>query len=498
MTVNAVGVANAHAVDRVAISTYMQQAGSVPAELYGLCFQSGSTPALIVDRTSLCICEANQAFLNLIQAESVTGFSLDSLFDFDEAIHKLPLHHTGRLKAQALPCHFYTKPLGADFILLEAVPMKQEEGEEYAHFKQLNERKNELIANISHELRTPLTAILGWPEIILDSGDMPGLAVQAAQAIRKDGSFLRELLEDLIDISKIDSGKLKLIREDENLNQIVQDAHDILVEQAQQKEQQLHLHLPDDLVWAHVDRIRIMQIVINYLSNAIKYTPQGGIIELHLERIGDEAQIRVQDNGIGIDPDLQEQVFERYVRADEVKTKRGVGIGLALVRKLAQLHAGRCWVQSEKGGGSCFYLALPALDIERKIAPPSLPEPNYAPLKDLSLLILTTDPAESLLLERLLEHHVGGIEAHSLWSDRPWPETDLCLAVASLEQLDTQSFQKLRRELHCPIIALTASAMKGDRERFLELGYQAVLSKPFSKQDLLQCIQQIWTEQLHV
>ncbi|MBF2054428.1 MAG: HAMP domain-containing histidine kinase [Candidatus Sericytochromatia bacterium] len=231
-----------------------------------------------------------------------------------------------------------------------------------------NRRKSELIANVSHEMRTPLTAILGWPEILLDAQGMPSLAREAAEAIRKDGVYLNRLLEDLIDISKIEAGYLRLNLQRENLQELIANALETVQDKARQKNIQIHWQPPHQTLWVHADNLRMTQILWNYLSNAIKYTPRGGKITVQAEAAAEQVIVSISDTGIGMQPAFQTQAFERFSRAEEVSHLEGAGIGLSLVKKLVHLHQGQCWAESEPGTGSCFYFSVP-----RSPAPASSP-----------------------------------------------------------------------------------------------------------------------------
>lgn len=480
----------------------MPNQGSVSAEAYRLCFEHLPWPALLIDRTQLQVLDANQACRNLFVVLAPLPQALNQLwrpqsrsFKFGSALS--PQSRQGRLIGELKQANelqtWQIQNLDASHALLYL----QGPDPEAERLRAESQRKSELIANLSHELRTPLTAILGWPEIVLDAPDMPPLALQAAQAIRKDALFLYQLLDDLIDLSRIEAGHLLLEIHTEDLGQIVLDAVEMLSEKAQQKSLQIQTHLPDDRLWVAVDPVRMLQVVLNYLTNAIKYTQQGGQIEIELRSDGSDAILSLQDNGIGIEEDLQQHIFERFIRANEVKLTSGAGIGLSLVKKLVELHGGRCWVKSTKGQGSTFYVSLPLSHSGQKQqhyeAPVSLDL-----LAQARIVLINERPEELELLSQMLQAYVAEIES---FTELPELSTlkahskDLILLSSSLlhshHQPWLQNLQQQPDLKRLPVIALSSSAMKGDVEKLEQWGFSASLKKPFLKEDLLQCMEHI-------
>lgn len=479
--------------------------GSVPADAYRLFFIQSRWPSVIVDRTRSLILDSNQSWEALghlhPQSDSIHEcLKLDiSLEQVDQAELCQGSFSNGQPDESFL-CQI--SPLKNNLLSIECYwPEQNSLSHEYEHLKNLNQRKSDLIANISHELRTPLTAILGWPEILLDTQGMPSLVLQAAEAIRKDGVFLRDLLEDLIDLSKIEAGHLDLNLKSENLCQIALDAVEMLSEKARKKELSLKVDLPEEPIVAFVDAMRVMQILLNYLSNAVKYTPAGGSIHLSVGIQNEEAVISICDNGIGMNETVRQKAFERFMRAEEVSLLDGAGIGLSLVKKLVQLHNGHCWVKSEVGKGSCFYVALP-LDVQDNpihVQTKALKDRPEDLLSRSTLFLISDQAEERQIFNQLLRASVNTI--HPL-SEPPPPQNmviesnlEMILLSTSLERHDHLNWLSKFREArpNTLVIALSSSAMKGDQEILLSKGYSAVLVKPFLKEDLLQCMQQILT-----
>ncbi|HEY9841376.1 MAG: ATP-binding protein [Candidatus Sericytochromatia bacterium] len=479
----------------------MTTQGPVPAEVYQLCFEHSPWPSLLVDRTLLRVQAANHAAQELLPPDQPTP-ELAAVLELESPLTAEDAPGSNRLalarpclQDEFLPCLLL--PLNAELLLIQLV---REPAGELERLRRISQRKSELIANISHELRTPLTAILGWPEIILDSADMPALAVQAASSIRKDGVFLRQLLDDLIDLSRIEAGYLTLDIQSEDLCQIVLDAVDMLAEKARQKGLQLETDLPEQPVWAAVDSVRMMQVVLNYLSNAIKYTQSGGQILLQVRSGREEAVLMLQDTGIGMKEEVRQHIFERFMRADEVHSSDGAGIGLSLVKKLVELHGGHCWVESQHGQGSTFYVSIPLARSRtgRRIREQAHNSHSLRRLAQTRLLIVDERPEELSLLSQLLQPYFRQVRPAEALPD---PETlkadlpDLVLISTSLQapahQVWIQALRQDPKLAALRVVALSASAMRGDAARLQALGYSGSLSKPFLKEDLLQYIQHL-------
>lgn len=484
----------------------MTKQGPVPAvDGYRLCFEHGPWPSLLVDRARFHFLDINAAAREL-GLDRLDGPGLQALI-LPESLPGLAAGERSELTLALAtgPRRAVLLALNDDLLLLQLLP--EAPPEEILRLEHISQRKSELIANISHELRTPLTAILGWPEIILDSPDMPPLAMQAAQSIRKDGVYLRQLLDDLIDLSRIEAGHLQLDIQSEDLKQIVLDAIDMLGEKARQKKLSLIPRLPANAVWVAVDPVRVLQVVLNYLSNAIKYSHVGGEIFLEIRTEAEDAILSLQDSGIGMDDKFRQHVFERFTRAEDVQASDGAGIGLNLVKKLVELHSGRCWVESSHGQGSTFYVALP-LTRSRTARELRHQAQGVSGLRRLALtqLLLIDERSEELgLLEQLLKPYFRQVRSLSELPDLSQLQDvlpDLILISTSLQDIPHQAWLTAVRqdpELNSlPVIALSASAMKGDAEKLTVLGYSGSLSKPFLKEDLLQYIQEILARTSHV
>jgi two-component system phosphate regulon sensor histidine kinase PhoR len=228
--------------------------------------------------------------------------------------------------------------------------------------RKLEQVRRDFVANVSHELRTPVASIRAMAETLADGGcDDPQIAESFLGSIIHESERLTALLEDLLQLAQIESGRRLITPEWIDLAEIIRYVGERLAALVSAKEQQLVLDIPDRLP-AYVDRDATLQIVLNLIDNARKYSPEGGSITVHAERINDDRiRIKVTDTGIGIPEDEQDRIFERFYRVDKARSRGegGTGLGLAIVQHLVELHDGWISVQSEQGHGSQFVVVLP-------------------------------------------------------------------------------------------------------------------------------------------
>jgi PAS domain S-box-containing protein len=223
--------------------------------------------------------------------------------------------------------------------------------------------KNEFVATVSHELRTPLTAIAGFVDLLLDgaAGDLNETMQRYLTVAQGNGRRLGNLINDLLDMSKIEAGKVELRLLPVDLAGAIGQAVDAVAPQVQTKGQTLAVETPDDLPLVLADTTRLVQVLTNLLSNANKYTPEDGSISVSASRCDDLLRIEVADTGVGLTPEEQAQVFDRFYQAQGSNRKitGGTGLGLAITRSLVELHGGKIGVTSEPGAGSTFWFTLP-------------------------------------------------------------------------------------------------------------------------------------------
>ena len=235
--------------------------------------------------------------------------------------------------------------------------------------------KDEFLANMSHELRTPLSAILIIGESLQEQvyGPLTDKQQKALRDVVESGQHLLALINDILDLSKIEAGKVELQPGPVNVAAVCQASLRLVREQAIKKNHSVALLLPSDSLTIRADERRLKQILVNLLSNAVKFTPDGGKIglEVHAGRCSSDIRFAVRDTGIGIRPELQSRLFQPFVQLDSALNRQfgGTGLGLALVRRLAELHGGHVDVQSTPNEGSCFTIVVPLarLDTEARL-----------------------------------------------------------------------------------------------------------------------------------
>jgi PAS domain S-box-containing protein len=370
-----------------------------------------------------------------------------------------------------------------------------------------NRLKDDFVAMVSHELRTPLNAILGWTDLMLKKRDDPTLAGRGLEIVARNTRLQTQLISDLLDISRIVSGKLRLDMQSVHLASVVEAAVETIEHAAEAKGVTVERQLDNAIGPMAGDPNRLQQVVWNLLSNALKFTPKGGRVRVMLRRKGSQAEIEVEDNGVGIRPDFLPHVFDRFQQADASRARRfgGLGLGLSIVQNLVQFHGGT--VTAESGGeglGSRFTIALPLA------SPPLLLEPTLAPaasreaiadgvsLEGVRVLVVEDDFDAAEFVKRLLEDYgadvvtamsadealdvIGTRQLDILISDIGLPEVD---GYQLLEQVRQNEAAHGRR---IPAIALTAFARSEDRTRALLTGYQAHLAKPIESTELVATV----------
>jgi len=223
--------------------------------------------------------------------------------------------------------------------------------------------KSEFLANMSHELRTPLNAIIGFSEVLADRmfGELNAKQEEYLKDIHASGTHLLALINDILDLSKIEAGRMELELTDFHLPTAFDNALTLVRERATRRAITLEMSMDDRLGWVHADERKIRQVVLNLISNAIKFTPEGGRIEVGAVLCAGSIEVSVTDTGIGIAPEDQAAVFEEFRQVGTAEKKaEGTGLGLTLCRKFIELHGGRIWVQSRLGAGSTFTFTIPA------------------------------------------------------------------------------------------------------------------------------------------
>ena len=365
-----------------------------------------------------------------------------------------------------------------------------------------NRAKDIFLATLSHELRTPLTPVLGWVNLLRTSGASsdPALLTQGLEAIERNARLQARLIDDLLDISRIVSGKLRLEWEVVDLCNVAAAAVDTVRGPAEEKKIDLAVETPDTPLVVRGSGVRLQQIAWNLLSNAVKFTPPGGRVRLALRREGEEAHLVVEDTGAGIEPEFLPHVFDRFRQQDGSTTRQhgGLGLGLAIVRALAELHGGRARAESAgAGAGARFTFSVPCAVSEG--AADEAPEGVATPRLARPVLVVDDSP-ETL---ELLETFFGRKGLQVMTADSAGRALELARAhtpgivISDISMPDVDGYEliSLLRDLpglkEVPAIALSGYAMKEDRQRALDAGYAVHLAKPIDPDELLATIQRL-------
>jgi len=376
-----------------------------------------------------------------------------------------------------------------------------------------NRAKDEFLSILSHELRTPLNAILGWSAMLRQRTLSQDKVLRALETIERNAKSQAQLIEDILDVSRIITGKLRLQVRPVNLVPVIESAIESVRLAAEAKSIRLQSRIDSQAGLLLGDANRLQQVVWNLLSNALKFTPKDGRVEIRLERVNSHAEITVSDTGLGISSDFLPFVFDRFRQHDSTTTRSygGLGLGLAIVRQLVELHGGTVTVVSPGiGQGTTFTVTLPAMIIPQ---PPSDQEPlnsivetkprvEASPSLEGLQILVVDDEADALeLLSTILQNNGAEVIAVAsvkqaltiietatdrspdvLVSDIGMPDEDGYSLIRKLRQLEAQRGGKL------PAITLTAYAGSDDRQQALLAGFQMHLTKPVDAAELVAVV----------
>ena len=356
-----------------------------------------------------------------------------------------------------------------------------------------SQAKSNFLSSMSHELRTPMNAILGFAQILEYDGELKEEQLDNVHEIIKAGNHLLELINEVLDLAKIESGHLDLSLEPVNLLDLVEECFSLITPVANNYEIDIR-HSEIGNYFIRADRTRLKQVLLNLLSNAIKYNQKGGSVELNVE-LKDEniLRISIRDTGMGIEPEKQEELFKPFNRLNAENSEiEGTGIGLAITRSLIEMMGGDIAVESEPGKGSCFWFELPTETFPMKDSAAEDVMTSSVSLQALkeqqhTVLYIEDNPANVKLVSHLLRkrQHISLLTAHE-------PEFGLELASAhnpnlilldiNMPQMDGYQLLKILQadpQLNSiPVIAITANAMPRDIERGLKAGFIDYLTKP--------------------
>ena len=375
-----------------------------------------------------------------------------------------------------------------------------------AEAEQANRIKDEFLAVLSHELRTPMGPILGWSKLLLGGKLDPMKSRIALTTIERNAKLQVQLIADLLDVSKILSGKLSLNVTAVDLNTVITAALETVQLAADAKTLQVQTLLPTTASIVRGDVVRLQQVVWNLLSNAIKFMPIGGQIEVSLAHVDTQAQIRVKDTGKGISVSFLPYVFDHFRQEDGTTTRHfgGLGLGLAISRQIVELHGGRIWVESlGENQGATFTVELPLLrtpNLIENVADTALASLDDLPLTNLRVLVVDDEPDSREIVAFVLEQ--AGAEVIAVGAAIAALQTlqsmhfDILISDIGMPEMDGYAFIQQVRQLQVGedilAIALTAYAGEVDQQQAILAGFQTHIPKPVEPEDLVSTVAHLW------
>lgn len=380
-----------------------------------------------------------------------------------------------------------------------------------AEIERISELKDEFLANLSHELRTPLNAILGWTQVLqYRSFDVTDIR-KGLEIIERNTRLQVQLIDDLLDMSRITSGKLRIDVQLIEPISIIEAALETVKLDAEAKGIRIEKILDTDPVFVWGDPSRLQQVMWNLLSNAIKFTPKQGKVQVLLRQADSHIEISVADTGIGLKPEFLEHVFERFRQADGSTTRQygGLGLGLSIVKHLVELHGGAVLAESRgEDQGATFTIRLPLADLSQEAQSrdrrhPELttqvaPNPELPDLSGINVLVVDDEDDGRELIKQILEDGYadvitaeGGKEALAILEKC---KVDILISDIAMPGMDGYGLVKrvrafeLRTGRRIPAIALTAFARSEDRTRALRAGFLVHIAKPVESDELLATV----------
>ncbi|MEH1870511.1 PAS domain-containing hybrid sensor histidine kinase/response regulator [Nostoc sp.] len=373
----------------------------------------------------------------------------------------------------------------------------------YRQAQEANRIKDEFLAIVSHELRTPLNSMLGWVQIIRNRKLDEASTFKALATIERNAQLQRRLIEDILDVSRIIQGKIRLNLRKVNLVLVINAAIEAIYPTSEIKDIRVESYLDSSVGEVIGDSERLQQVVWNLLSNAVKFTPSGGLIEVHLKQVNSNAQISVSDTGKGISTDFLPFIFERFRQADSTTTRAegGLGLGLSIVRYIVEMHSGTVHTASEgEGRGATFTVLLPTIESqqEEQIKEREVKADNLLALRGLQILVVDDNTDTRELVSFILQQSgaevisvssvaealeaLERLEPDVLVSDIGMPNEDGYALIRKVRISEVARFKKI------PAVALTAFARDEESKLALQAGFHVHLSKPIEPEKLVSVV----------
>ena len=372
--------------------------------------------------------------------------------------------------------------------ITERSRMERKVKEQSEHLADLGRRKDEFLAMLSHELRNPLAPIANALQILRLQKNEDQLQQSARTTIERQVGQLRHIIDDLMEVSRITTGRVQLRQDRIAVAGIVERAVESARPLLDQHRHELTVTVPSQPIWLYADAARLEQVVVNLLTNAAKYTTDGGHVWLSVQQEGDEAVLRVRDTGVGIAPELLPRIFDLFTQAERTldRSQGGLGIGLALVHRLVELHRGRVEVHSSLGRGSEFVVRLPVMRSPAPLPPPPVTEATKPTGPSLRVLVVDDNVDAATTLAELLKAYrhdtrtafdgLAAVEAAIAY------QPDVVLLDIGLPKLDGYEVANRIRQQptlkHIVLVAMTGYGLESDRERSKAAGFNHHLVKP--------------------
>jgi signal transduction histidine kinase/CheY-like chemotaxis protein len=361
--------------------------------------------------------------------------------------------------------------------------------------------KSAFLANMSHEIRTPMNGIMGFAELLKEGNLSREERMDYIEIIEKSGTRLLNIINDIVDISKIEAGQMNVVLSETNIDEQLEYIETFFKPETQDKGILLVIKktLEDDETIIRTDREKLYAVLINLVKNAIKYTLKG-IIEFGYEKKDNYIQFFVKDTGIGISKDRHQAIFERFIQADfnDKMARQGAGLGLSIAKAYVELLGGKIWVESEQEKGSIFYFTIPCmmkLEVNSFIEVNGAANQEECQVEKLKILIAEDDKISRILIIKVLSSFSKeiliaktGIEAVQICQKNP--DIDLVFIDMQMPQMNGyQATKKIRKfNKNVIILAQTAFALEGDKEKTIEAGCNGYISKPIKKEELSRLI----------